>query len=414
LHPFVGAFLERLHGAWAVARARLLKQALLTKRRQDIKHDAGLKFRVGDRVLVLKAARFEGKAVTKWHEPTHGPYRIAAVLPHDNYRLLDLRSRRLHDVFHISRLSPFPTNTNDGDGPLATDEFYVSRVVGRRLLADGDAATIGGYEYKVHWEAFGGTTAHDEWLSLESLSGALDCVMAYNLAHPIPGFVDLEVESVLPDGFVTAFPHHSNWRSRRSHPEHPDESPAAGEPEAVDPVAVAADDAEPADPSDADIAPSSEGVDDQVWVCSSCGLRNVSGTHCSACTFSRAAFGVDPPSAGRASRFANSRSTTTFLSDTDLRRCYPRPFRHPHGPLAYRIVPSPSHAPSSSNAPLETVTEFQLSRMPTGSSVRQWVWVYPGPTGQNLTVDENNRVRAYRFDHPAAHPTAVSSMPLPL
>jgi len=55
-----------------------------------------------------------------------------------------------------------------------------------------------------------------------------------------------------------------------------------------------------------------------------------------------------------------------------------------------------------------------LSRMPTGSSVRQWVWVYPGPTGQNLTVDENNRVRAYRFDHPAAHPTAVSSMPLPL
>ena len=35
------------------SRARLLKQALLTKRKQDIKHDAGLKFCVGDRVLVL-------------------------------------------------------------------------------------------------------------------------------------------------------------------------------------------------------------------------------------------------------------------------------------------------------------------------------------------------------------------------
>ena len=46
------------------------------------------------------------------------------------------------------------------------------------------------------------------------------------------------------------------------------------------------------------------------------------------------------------------------------------------------------------------VVEFQLSRLI--GSVRRHVWVYPGRAGSALTIDEQNRVRAYRLDHPDA------------
>ena len=49
------------------------------------------------------------------------------------------------------------------------------------------------------------------------------------------------------------------------------------------------------------------------------------------------------------------------------------------------------------------VVEFYLSRS------GRWEWVYPGPRGEHLTVDEFNRVRAFRLDHPDSYPTLDAS-----
>ena len=51
-------------------------------------------------------------------------------------------------------------------------------------------------------------------------------------------------------------------------------------------------------------------------------------------------------------------------------------------------------------SPSGSVVEFELLQ----SGI--WNWVWPGPQGQRLTIDELNRVRAYRIDHPDALPSA--------
>ena len=76
--------------------------------------------------------------------------------------------------------------------------------------------------------------------------------------------------------------------------------------------------------------------------------------------------------------------------------CFGKPFAHPYGPFNYRINPSYSDGKGTTR----TVLEFQFSRLV--GSVRRHVWVYPGRLGSNLTIDEQNRVRAYRLDHPEA------------
>ena len=75
------------------------------------------------------------------------------------------------------------------------------------------------------------------------------------------------------------------------------------------------------------------------------------------------------------------------------------PFGHPYGPFRYRYNATYKEAAREEARP---VIEFELSRLV--GTLRQNVWVYPGPNGENLSPDERNRVRAYRIDHPEAHP----------
>ena len=88
-------------------------------------------------------------------------------------------------------------------------------------------------------------------------------------------------------------------------------------------------------------------------------------------------------------------TTNVRLNEDRLRRTYSRPFRHALGPRAYRVVPD--HRDTSRGPPRQAVY-FELRR-PEG-----WVWIYPGQNGGKLTIDEFNRVRAFRIDHPSAQP----------
>ena len=202
---YVREHLTHLHEVWDIVRTRLGLNALTQKQRADARRDTTLTFEVHDRVLLRKAP---GHA--KWEEPYHGPYRIAEVLEHDNYRLRDLTSRRLQEEVHVDRLVPYPSITNHGDGSLTDNEYYIQRIVGRRVSPQGE-----GYEYKVRWRA--GKPKDDSWLSLEELANCHDLVREYNVhvnpLHDPPPAPAVEAsinDTPLPPG---PSPHKPTFRS---------------------------------------------------------------------------------------------------------------------------------------------------------------------------------------------------------
>ena len=88
-------------------------------------------------LLRLGATQVDG-GLPKAEEPFEGPFRVAEVLPRDNYRLMDMHTRRTKDIVHVSRLEPYPDKTNcDDEGPKE-GEYFVHRIVGRRVRATED------------------------------------------------------------------------------------------------------------------------------------------------------------------------------------------------------------------------------------------------------------------------------------
>ena len=133
------------------------------------------------------------------------------------------------------------------------------------------------------------------------------------------------------------------------------------------------------------------------WTCSLCSYNNHGGLLCSACRHPRAHFGEELGHVS--SKRPRPPSSTIDIKDPyKLRAIYGHPFNHPYGPYNHRFN---SNYKDGSYAPARTVVEFELSRLL--GSVRHVVWIYPGPTGENLSTDERNRVRAYRIDHPNAY-----------
>ena len=409
IHPYVAAFIDRLQACWKLVRRRLLLHALSSKRTQDTKHDTKIKFLPGQRVLVVKekGGQFGGQAVTKWHEPTHGPYRVVEALDHDNYKLTGLPSRRFHDVFHISRLAPYPLVTHEGDAPLPDGDYYVDSIIDRRLHLGSPPSELGSYEFLVRW--LGYSPAHDTWETVSTLANAMDEVNIYNALYPIP-LEDPALEAEDLSAFDSTLPDSSQFRSFRSRPD-----PLDLPDETVLSVPLASPDSIPSDAATAappgsvevpipdilSVPDTHDGSDhDPIhapteWLCTSCNAQNQGRTHCHECKLSRSLFGADFTT-GRPSRNrAPAPTTTASLSAAQLERIYTRPFRHPLGPIRFRV--NPSYKDTRRSTP-RTEIEFQLSRS------GDWVWVWPGRQGERLSIDEFNRVRAFRIDHPEACP----------
>lgn len=134
-------------------------------------------------------------------------------------------------------------------------------------------------------------------------------------------------------------------------------------------------------------------VDSGSWTCTSCKSANDGGLFCSGCGLARASFGVDHV---QSRRVRVPVTTIAIKSNEQLRATFGKPFSHPYGPFNYRVNSSYSDGKGTTRA----VLEFEFSRLV--GAVRRHVWVYPGRSGSNLTIDEQNRVRAYRLDHPEA------------
>ena len=231
IDDFVEDHLTKLQMAWDQACFRLRKFNLASKVRQDKRRDTELSFRKGQRVLLLKlrSTQVDG-GLPKAVEPFDGPFRIQEVLPRDNYRLMDMHTRRTREIIHVSRLEPYPECTNDGDLNLENDEFFVHRVIGRRIQESeaGEAH----FEYRIRWRGY--DQSEDSWKTIGELTNCLDLVRAYNQAHPVrsvreqrlcsealelmPGFDDGDAPN--PEGpEVRAFRTHPNIHSRYLEPD---------------------------------------------------------------------------------------------------------------------------------------------------------------------------------------------------
>ena len=117
-----------------------------SKERRDLSRREP-EYKRGDQVLVRRPVNDhtgvpEGGKLAPVYE---GPYRVTALLDHGNVQLRDLKSRGLHDVFHVTRLRPYLTYTSDL--PLEEDEYIVERIVSRRGTAENR-------EYLVKWKGY--------------------------------------------------------------------------------------------------------------------------------------------------------------------------------------------------------------------------------------------------------------------
>ena len=115
-----------------------------------------LQKRPGDRVLLIRGEIMDHSPLPKASLPTDGPYTVARRMPHDNYVLTDLHSRRIHNTVHVSRLIPFPDRPYEGSEWMLRDPhtdgvWPVHSVIDRRRPARFTAGDDSDFEYRVHY-----------------------------------------------------------------------------------------------------------------------------------------------------------------------------------------------------------------------------------------------------------------------
>jgi len=162
--------------------------SLSRKKILDLKRDVVLRYRPGDRVLLIKGTVVD-KNIPKAEEPTTGPYTVDREVGQGRYKLRDLQSRRIHQEVHIDRLLPYPSRVTRSESDRIS-MWSVNRVVGRRLTSTADSAVgrVAGdpsvMEYKLRWSGFG--SQYDQWRSNHYLDDIAELVAAYNAKHPLP------------------------------------------------------------------------------------------------------------------------------------------------------------------------------------------------------------------------------------
>ena len=160
--------------------------ALNQKKRWDLKHDVVVRFEPGQQVLLYKGSFMDKKAVhPKADLPTEGPFTVSSVLPRDRYVLRDFKTRRIHNVVHISRLKPFFKRKDEVQHKI--DGLYPVRyVVDRRKVVSNDI-DLPEYkgtprvQYKIRWLGFGkGSDCWRDEALLQDIKPLLDAFDKHN------------------------------------------------------------------------------------------------------------------------------------------------------------------------------------------------------------------------------------------
>ena len=150
---FVRKHLLALHLVWELNLHNLTEAESQRKAQHDKRYQTNVKFKKGDRVLLLQPGR-----ISKMEMPYVGPYRVLwGPDERDRYALRDLDGRRFNE-FHVSKLKLWPLEGDVGD------EYYVvERIV--------DARTVKGQrQYLIKWTGY--SQKYNSWHTLEDLSPA--------------------------------------------------------------------------------------------------------------------------------------------------------------------------------------------------------------------------------------------------
>tara|TARA_B110000046_G_scaffold47237_1_gene52291 strand:+ start:9491 stop:17443 length:7953 start_codon:yes stop_codon:yes gene_type:complete len=204
--------LDDLNVVYEAASHSLRLKALHAKKTHDLKHDVGIWFKPGDKVLLVKGTAYDAGAVhPKIQVPTDGPFTIRRALPFDRYLLSDLTTRRIRSKIHVDRLLPYfgRVSENDSKWKLSTDPsggvWPVNSIVGRRLTTVEKPITELGIkegeqimEYKIRWTGF--QRSSDKWRAVQYLGEVMELINEYNKGHPLNeahrAFLALQGESV--------------------------------------------------------------------------------------------------------------------------------------------------------------------------------------------------------------------------
>ena len=140
----------------AVAR-KLRKSGLHAKQKYDLKHDVNQSFKVGHQVLVIKGRWMDGN-LPKAEVPVSGPFTVVAVLPKNDYRLVDERQRRLTHPVNVKRLIAYPDvwKGDESKWMMTTAEgngvWPVDKIVGHRVVQRQSEKIL---QFKIKWTGLG-------------------------------------------------------------------------------------------------------------------------------------------------------------------------------------------------------------------------------------------------------------------
>lgn len=181
---WVEEHLARLEVVYDAVSKNLKLNALHRKKLFDLKRDTQYHFKAGDSVLLLKGSYVDGNLSKKEHAtegPYDGPFTVSARLPNGNYRLKDMKTRRVHDEVHVERLQIHPKGQSTDD----VERYPVKCINGRRVVkltsADRDQKLPKGttqLQYRVRWQ--GHPDFADTWRSVEYLGRVKELTDAYD------------------------------------------------------------------------------------------------------------------------------------------------------------------------------------------------------------------------------------------
>ena len=218
--------LDELNVTYDAAAQSLRLKSITAKRVYDLKHEVNLWYKPGDQVLLIKGSITDKKAIKpKAQLPVDGPFTISKALANDRYILSDLKTRRIREVVHVSRLIPYFNKVAEDEPtwmlkiPPSNGRWPIHGIVDRRVFklqrADKELGLQRGdpvLQYKVRWMGYDHTW--DTWRPLQSLGDIIELVNEYDAINPRPSEFVETLETVPRVSEEPITPHEKSYHRR--------------------------------------------------------------------------------------------------------------------------------------------------------------------------------------------------------
>jgi hypothetical protein len=164
----------------AEAALRLLKKRMQTDVEQRMKP---YKFNVGDKVWLQAKQIKVHQQSAKLGPKQLGPFEVTEVRSDVDYKLALPPALRIHDVFHVDRLSPYKGNEVNGQVPPPPEPVTVEGEEEYEVDHIRDSKLFGHtLKYLVRWTGYG--EGEDTWEPAKNLEHAQDKVLEFYSKNP--------------------------------------------------------------------------------------------------------------------------------------------------------------------------------------------------------------------------------------